>query len=113
VENFALIGVKEHVVGVVHNCFVSIPWAMYWPTFADVELMCKVVEKFLPTSHSFLSIVFAQISWSQWIASINPKFNVKGHAMLLNLTIRLGNDSVAREVCKPKIFLLDLVIYNL
>jgi hypothetical protein len=42
VENFAQTGVKEHVLGVVHNCLVSVPWAMFWPTFSDVEIMCKV-----------------------------------------------------------------------
>lgn len=41
-EHFAVTGVKEHVVGVVHNCLVSIPWAMMWPSFSDVELMVKV-----------------------------------------------------------------------
>jgi hypothetical protein len=57
------------------------------------------VERFLPICHSFLSVVFAQVSWLEWIGSLGPKLTAKGHAMLLNLTIRLANDSVAREVC--------------
>lgn len=74
----------------------------------------QVVEKFLPASHSFLSIVFAQISWTQWISSLNPKFIGKGHAMLLNLTVRLGNDTVAREVsvCITKLKLEILLNTN-
>jgi len=45
-----------------------------------------------------LSVVFAQVSWLEWIGSLGPKLNAKGHAMLLNLTVRLANDTVAREV---------------
>ncbi|ODM91613.1 Ectopic P granules protein 5 [Orchesella cincta] len=97
VENYASSGVKPHVLGVVHNCLVSVPWTIFWPNFSDVETMNRVVEKYLPSCHSFLAVIFAQVNWLEWIKHLNPSMISKGFGILLNLTVRLANDSIARE----------------
>lgn len=94
---------KPHVLGVVHNCLVSVPWTIFWPNFQDVETMNRVVEKYLPSCHSFLAVIFAQVNWLEWIKHLNPSTLSKGFGIVLNLTVRLANDSIAREVSKKHV----------
>lgn len=40
---FAHTTVKDHVTNVIHTSFLDLPWKNFWPTFADVEMMVKVI----------------------------------------------------------------------
>ena len=66
-----------------------------------------MVEKYLPAAHGFLGCIFVQVNWPEWVYdTVNANsaqetasaLNSKLYALLLNLTVRLANDGVAREV---------------
>lgn len=59
------------------------------------------MEKYLPVCHSLLGVIFAQINWTDWILQFSGSTGSvknKCSAVLLNLTVHLATDIVAREV---------------
>lgn len=79
--------------------------------------MNRVVEKYLPSCHSFLAVIFAQVNWLEWIKHLTPSMISKGFGILLNLTVRLANDCIAREVnyhlvFSPGIFVGWIINFN-
>jgi len=44
VDRFAHAGVKDHILTVIHGCFINLPWDKFWPTVYDLEVMNKVCD---------------------------------------------------------------------
>ncbi|KAF5275551.1 hypothetical protein FQR65_LT04154 [Abscondita terminalis] len=101
VTNFAHPTVKDYVLNVVHGSFLALPWHNFWPSVADVELMLKVVEQYLPECHVFLGYIFIEISWGNWmkhvLANASPQIILRVHQCLLHLLVKLSNEPNIRS----------------
>lgn len=106
VSNYAHVHVKEHVLGVVHKSFLTLPWNTFFPNLQDVELMLKVVDQFLPLSHAFLGGLFVEIRWTElvhhYLNSYDAESNVRLHICLLNLLVKLPSEPSLKQVRSSK-----------
>lgn len=102
VNNFAHIYVKDFILNIIHECLLTLPWDSFFPCLQDVELMLKVVEQFLPSSHSFLGKIFINVKWTELVQYYRSLYDedtvTKLHISLLHLLVKLPLEPSLKQV---------------
>nr|XP_033322179.1 ectopic P granules protein 5 homolog isoform X1 [Megalopta genalis] len=101
VTNFAHASVKNHILGVIHGNFLSLPWDHFYPGINDIELMIKVIDQYLPECHLFLGSIYINVNWSAWMNEfvVTQPFPITAriHVCLLNLLVKLSTEPNVRQ----------------
>uniref|UniRef100_A0A6A7FV46 Ectopic P granules protein 5 homolog isoform X3 n=1 Tax=Hirondellea gigas TaxID=1518452 RepID=A0A6A7FV46_9CRUS len=108
--------VKEHVLMQVHTHLLSaLPWHHLTPTLQHLQLVTKIINKYLPECHSFLGQIMIQVPWARIVpdavqAAAEPPSHdtsaaghlhpVKLHSLLLNIIVRIAMEPSIRQ-CGP------------
>ena len=95
-SQWAQVGVKEHVLGVVHPALLTLDWAQFRPSSRDVELMVRLVGSYLPACHAFLGSLVCSVDW----AGLVEGSSAAGPALLpalLCLLVKLGGEPAVRQ----------------
>ncbi|KAL0271851.1 UNVERIFIED_CONTAM: hypothetical protein PYX00_008816 [Menopon gallinae] len=93
VTNYAHMQVKDHVLRVIHKNLLQLPWCTFFPNLQDIEFMVRVVEHFIPMSHSLLGNIFVEVRWTDVVQYYSNQCEVeilgKLHIYLLHLLVKL------------------------
>ncbi|KAG5670431.1 hypothetical protein PVAND_000696 [Polypedilum vanderplanki] len=68
IDNFAYTTTPNHVLLPIHKLLVKMPFERLLPTKAHMEGYNKILNIYLPDSHTFLGNVFLRINWTQWLS---------------------------------------------
>ncbi|XP_014245821.1 ectopic P granules protein 5 homolog [Cimex lectularius] len=108
VNFYANPSVPEHVLSVVNDNLLSLPWNKFFPSLLDLELMLKVSDTYVPFCHTLLGAIFIEIPWLSWLdtmTSWNEQNSTKILSSFLHLIIKLSNEPNVRQSGK----ILDLL----
>ena len=103
-NNFGHVHVKDHVLNVIHESFLILPWETFHPNLQDVESMLKVVDSFSPMPHTFVENIFIKIKWNEIVQSHSIKLqdddemSTKIHICLLNLFVKIPVSPIFKQV---------------
>lgn len=106
VTSFAHSAVKVHVLGPIHHSFLTFPWENFWPSVTDLEFMLRVIDQYLPESHSFLGHIFMSVSWSVWLNNFKnspQQLKERIYHCYLNLLVKLSNEPNVRNKYSDRI----------
>ncbi|XP_044253867.1 ectopic P granules protein 5 homolog isoform X2 [Tribolium madens] len=106
VTSFAHNAVKVHILGPVHHSFLTFPWESFWPSVTDLEFMLRVIDQYLPESHSFLGHIFMAVSWSPWLSNFRgspQQIRERICHCYLHLLVKLSNEPNVRNKYSDRI----------
>lgn len=93
-EFFANQEISDYVLGVVHQHLERLDWSLFIPLRQDLEMMVRVVDRFLSSCHCFLSKIFVRISWQ----SLQKQLDANTLSMLFKLIVKLSAEVELRKV---------------
>ncbi|EEB10592.1 conserved hypothetical protein [Pediculus humanus corporis] len=102
-NNFGHVHVKDHVLNVIHESFLILPWETFHPNLQDVESMLKVVDSFSPfMPHTFVENIFIKIKWNEIVQSHlklqdDDEMSTKIHICLLNLFVKIPVSPIFKQ----------------
>lgn len=112
VTNYAHIQIKDHILRIVHKNLLHLPWCTFFPSLQDIELMVRVVEHFIPMSHTLLGSIFIQVRWTDVIEYYSKQCDLetlgKLHAYLLHLLVKLPCEPSLKQVSIIKNFVISV-----
>ncbi|KAK9871044.1 hypothetical protein WA026_010002 [Henosepilachna vigintioctopunctata] len=106
VTTFAHISVKEHILNLVHETLMVLPWQNFCPSINDLEIMLRVVDQYLPECHQFLGHIFISTQWINWMKQFsNCPMPVKSRVdqCFINLIVKLSNEPNIRSAHVKKL----------
>jgi len=85
-----------------HECYERmLPWSAFRPDYADLELMGRLVDLYLPVCHTFLGRVFLATPWSHVLGNL-PETGKECISyflpIMLKLIVKLSAEPALRQV---------------